>query len=299
MIRSQARAQAAIPALAPTPARRLPRLSGGVALSLGVLLLLTAAVLLADVLAPTDPTQINLRARLSPPLTADDSGVVQHWLGTDATGRDILSRLLHGGRVSLFLGAAATVLGLIVGAALGLVSGYARGWFDELIMYLVDVQLALPFLLLAVAVALVLGRSLAVLLALAAFSTWPLYARVVRGEVLSLREREFVVAARALGAGHGRILLLHLLPNLAAALLVLATINIGRIILLESALSFLGIGILPPNPSWGSMMNEGRDYLTNAPWLAAIPGAALIVLTLAIGALGDWLRDRLDVTTAR
>jgi len=158
------------------------------------------------------------------------------------------------------------------------------------------VQLSLPFLLLAVAVALVLGTSLSVLIFLAALATWPVYTRVVRGMVLSLREREFVIAARALGATNLHIMIRHLLPNLAAPLLVLATLSIGRIILLESGLSFLGIGVQPPTPSWGNMINEGREYLSTAWWLATMPGVALVVLTMTVGTIGDWLRDLMDIT---
>lgn len=275
------------------PQRRPRRLNLSVLLSVAVLVLMTASVLLADVLTPHRPEAINLRARLTPPLT-----LAEFPLGTDATGRDVLTRILHGGRVSLLVGVVSTLIGLALGTLLGIISGYFRGWLDEFIMYLVDVQLALPFVLLAVAVALVLGRSLPVLIGLAAISTWSLYARVIRGEVLSLREREFIVAARSLGAKDGYIMLRHMVPNLAGPLLVLGTLSVGRIILLESGLSFLGIGVQPPTPSWGGMINDGRDYLSSAWWLAALPGVALMLLVLAIGTLGDWLRDRLDVAVA-
>jgi peptide/nickel transport system permease protein len=203
-------------AAARAQARRPRRLNAAVVLSAAVLVVMTAAVLLADVLTPHRPETINLRARLTPPLT-----LTEHPLGTDATGRDVLTRILHGGRVSLLVGVVSTLIGLALGTLLGIISGYFRGWLDELIMYLVDVQLALPFVLLAVAVALVLGRSLPVLIGLAALSTWSLYARVIRGEVLSLREREFIVAARSLGAQDAYIMLRHMLPNLAGPLLVL------------------------------------------------------------------------------
>ncbi len=281
-------ASAPLPLTPPKP-RRLRR-HATVIISVAILTLLCAAALLADVLSPHRPETINLRVRLTAPLT-----LPEHPLGTDATGRDILSRILHGGRVSLTVGLLATAIGLVLGTLLGIISGYFRGWADEIIMYLVDVQFALPFVLLAVAVSLVLGRSLAVLIGLAALSTWSLYARVIRGEVLSLREREFVIAARSLGASDAYIMFHHLLPNLAGPLLVLGTLSIGRIILLESGLSFLGIGIQPPTPSWGGMINEGRDYLSSAWWLSTLPGIVLMTLVLVIGTLGDWLRDRLDV----
>jgi peptide/nickel transport system permease protein len=269
----------------------MARLPLSVVISALVLMLLVLAVLFADVITPLKPEAINLRARLAAPLT-----LAEHPLGTDATGRDILSRILHGGRVSLVVGMLAVGMGMVAGTVLGLISGYFRGWLDEVIMYLVDVQLALPFVLLAVAVSLVLGTSLIVLIGLAALSTWSLYARVIRGEVLSLREREFIAAARAIGASDEHIMRRHLLPNLIAPLLVLTTLGVGRIILLESGLSFLGIGVQPPTPSWGGMINDSRDYLSSAWWLSAMPGAALMLLVLALGTLGDWLRDRLDVT---
>lgn len=265
-----------------------------VKLSLVVLILITLAVSFAGAIAPHNPTTMNLRSRLAPPVW--QGGTREFSVGTDATGRDLLSRILHGGQVSLLVGGIATVIGLILGTFLGIVSGYSRSWLDQFIMYLVDVQLSLPYLLLAVAVALVLGTSLTVLIFLAALATWPVYTRVVRGVVLSLREREFVLASRAIGATNSHIMLHHLLPNLVAPILVLATLSIGRIILLESGLSFLGIGVQPPTPSWGNMINEGREYLSTAWWLATMPGVALVLLTMAVGTLGDWLRDLMDVT---
>jgi peptide/nickel transport system permease protein len=275
--------------------RPLPRwrrkLTPAVVISLIVLIGMTAMTLLADSIALHPPGAINLRYRLLEPFVNPDFP-----FGTDATGRDIFSRVVHGGRVSLLVSAAATVAGLALGTALGLVSGFVRGRVDSLIMYLVDVQLALPFILLAVAVALVLGTSLTVLIGLAALSTWPVYARVVRGIVLSLRSREFVVAAQALGATPLHIMWFHLIPNLISSLMVLAMLNVGRIILLESGLSFLGIGVQPPTPSWGNMINEGREYLSSAWWLSTMPGLALLLVTMAVGTLGDWLRDLMDVS---
>lgn len=270
-----------------------------VKLSVVLLVVLVTAVLLADVLAPHDPTSMNLRSRLQPPaFFVTESTSETFLLGTDAIGRDLLSRILYGGRVSLLVGGFATMLGLALGTVSGLVSGYLGGWVDEIIMYLVDVQLSLPFLLLAVAVALVLGTNLSVLIGLAALATWPLYARVVRGSVLSLRERDFVLAAQAVGGTRWYIIRRHLLPNLLAPVLVLATLSVGRIILLESGLSFLGIGIQPPTPSWGNMINEGREFLSTAWWVSTMPGIALVLLTMAVGIIGDWLRDVMDVSVS-
>ncbi len=262
-----------------------------------VLAVIVGLVVFANLVSPLDPNAINLRHRLQPPPWLSEAGSWEYPLGTDATGRDIFTRILYGGRISLLIGFVSTMIGMVVGTFLGVISGYVRGWADQFIMYLVDVQLSLPFILLAVAVALVLGRSLAVLIGIAALSTWPYYTRVVRGTVLSLRGREFFLAAWALGGSHWHIMTTHLLPNLLSPVFVLVTLNLNRIILLESGLSFLGIGVQPPTPSWGNMINEGRDYLNSAWWLAAMPGIALAILTVAIGTVGDWLRDVTDVVT--
>ncbi|MBK8023767.1 MAG: ABC transporter permease [Chloroflexi bacterium] len=272
----------------------LERSNLAVNLSILVLITLTFVVTTADILAPHDPNSMNLLNRLDPPVW--QGGSWEFPLGTDALGRDLLSRIFYGGRISLAIGGASSLLGLAIGTLLGLISGYARGWADHIIMYLVDVQLSLPFVLLAVAVALVLGTSLAVLIFMAALATWPVYTRVVRGIVLSLREREFVIASRAIGATNLHIMLRHIFPNMLAPLLVLITLSVGRIILLESGLSFLGIGVQPPTPSWGNMINEGREYLSTAWWIANMPGIALVLLTMAVGTIGDWLRDVSDVS---
>lgn len=281
------------------PARKRRRKLPGpfIIISVIVLLIIVGSAVLAPQLAPYDATQIDLRARLRPPAWMD-GGDMNHPLGTDATGRDILSRVLYGGRASLAIGVTACLLGMLIGTPLGIISGYARGAWDQVIMYLVDVQLSMPFLLLAIAVALVLGSSVPVLIGIAALSTWPYYARVVRGSVLALRDQEFVTSARALGARPWRIMLRHLLPSLVSPVIVLLTLNLGRIVLLESGLSFLGIGVRPPTPSWGNMIDDGRSYLNTAWWISVIPGVALMALTMAVGTIGDWLRDRADVTTA-
>lgn len=278
---------------------RLPRLfrkriPAYIVLSAVLLSGLVVAILGAEIIAPYEPNAMALANRLDPPLGLPGS-TPAHLLGTDATGRDILSRILYGGQISLQVGVIATALGALIGTTVGIVSGYFRGWLDATAMFLVDVQLSLPFLLLAIAVALVLGTSLSVLIGIAAFATWPAYTRVMRGVVLSLRQREYVVAARSLGAGNIHIMLRHILPGLAAPLLVLVTLNIGRLILLESSLSFLGIGIPPTTPSWGNMINEGREYLSTAWWISVMPGLALLMVTMTIGIIGDWLRDVLDV----
>lgn len=264
-------------------------------LSLAVIAVIVFCAIFAPWLSPTEFNAMAFSDRLSPPsLFTND--VSPYLLGTDHVGRDVFTRILYGARVSLLVGALATLIGLTVGMTLGIVSGYIGGYIDSFIMYLVDVQLSLPFLLLAIAIALVMGNSVPVLIGIAALAIWPQYARVCRAVVLSLRERDYVVAAHALGASSGHITLFHLLPGLVAPILVLATITVGRVILIESALSFLGIGIKPPTPSWGGMIDEGRDYLATAWWVSTMPGIALTLLIMAIGTVGDWLRDVLDPT---
>jgi peptide/nickel transport system permease protein len=186
-------------------------------------------------------------------------------------------------------------LGLLAGTALGVLAGYSRGVLDQTIMFLVDFQLSLPFILLAIVAAIALGNTIQVLIGLAALSTWPFYARVCRAMVLSLRERDYVMAARSVGARDSHIIRWHLLPNLLSPILVLLTLNIGRVVLLESGLSFLGIGIRPPTASWGNMIGEGREYISTAWWVAVVPGAMLVLLTVAVGTIGDWLSDLSDV----
>lgn len=274
-------------------ARRVPPRA---ALAGAIFLAIVVAAFAGPVLWSMDPTQTRLLARLQPPVFA--GGDWQHPLGTDPLGRDILSRLLHGARVSLLISMTATLVGGTVGTLSGLVAGFHAGKpIDHLITFLVDVQLALPFILLAIAAALVFGSSLPVLIVLGALATWPAYTRVARGVAISLREREFVLAARALGGHDVHLMLRHLLPNLAAPIAVLATLSLGNLILFESALGFLGIGIKPPAPSWGTMIGEGREYLSRAWWVATVPGMALVLVTVSVGVLGDTFRDRLDVRT--
>src|SRR5256885_447203 len=209
-------------------------------------------------------------------------------------GRDVASRLLHGARVSLVVGFSAVLLAGVVGVGLGLVSGWYRGWLDDLLMRLGDVQLAFPVLVLAVAVLAVLGASVMNLILVLGVTGWITYARIVRGEVLTLRERDFVAAARALGADDAWILRRHLLPNVLPPITVVATFSVARTIIAEASLSFLGLGIPAPEPSWGAMLDEGRHYITTGWWLALFPGLAILLLVLGINLVGDWLRDVLD-----
>ncbi|MFN8523998.1 MAG: ABC transporter permease [Chloroflexota bacterium] len=257
-----------------------------------VLLILVLAALLAPVISPADPTKTGFSTRVKPPaILGYDSAFL---LGSDNLGRDILSRLLHGGRVSLALAAAAVVGSAVLGVTVGLVAGYFGGRLDDVVMRVVDVQLSFPIIMLAIAVIAVVGTSLSALLGVLVLAGWVVYARTVRASVLTLRTLEYVQAARALGSGHVRIILRHILPNAQAPILVIATVQVATMILLESGLSFLGLGIQPPDPSWGSMLADGRDYLSNAWWLATMPGIAISLAVLGANLLGDGLRDILD-----
>ena len=257
---------------------------------------LTAAVVFIAVfgprLTPYDPLEQTLEARLRPPGFA--RGPHTHWLGTDNLGRDILSRVLAGARPSLAVGLSALAFAAVVGVPAGLASGYYRGRFDKIVMRLADIQLAFPAILLALAILAVAGPSNLNLIAVLALSLWVIFARVVRGEALSLRQREFIGAAVAMGAGDARIFRRHVFPNLAGTLLVLASVSLTRVILAEAALSFLGMGIQPPTPTWGGMISDGRAYLAVAWWVATMPGLVLTLAVIGFNLLGDYLRDRID-----
>ena len=251
------------------------------------------AALAAPWVAPASPTASDLASRLKPPAW-QEAAVPGRLLGTDLLGRDVLSRLIWGARVSLLIAVAATVLGATVGSLVGLVSGYHRGRVDSVVTKLVDIQLAFPFVLLAIAVIAVAGPSIPVLVVMLAIGAWVGHARIVRGLVLSLRERDYVQAALALGAGTPRILFRHLLPEILSVIVVLATFDVGRIIILESTLSFLGLGVQPPTPSWGSDLRDAAVYVRQAWWTATFPGLAIMVVVLGLNLVGDALRDALD-----
>jgi peptide/nickel transport system permease protein len=246
-------------------------------------------------IAPQDPTRQSLRARLKAP-TLEAADGKAHLLGTDHLGRDVLSRMLWGARVSLLVGFAAVGVGGLVGAGFGIVAGYRGGWADTIIMTLADAQLAFPFILLAIGIIAVLGPSFPTLIVVIGLSGWMSYARVLRSQVLVLRSREFVDAIHALGGSIPRVITRHILPNILSSLVVIATLELARSIVLEATLSFLGLGVQPPTPSWGGMIQEGREYLDSAWWISTGPGALLMLTSLAVSRTGDWLRDLLDPT---
>ena len=231
-------------------------------------------------------------AVLRPPLFF--GGDSSHIMGTDQIGRDIFTRILFGGRVSLMVAAVAISSGTIVGTALGIAAGYLGGITDEIIMRFVDMWIALPFILLALVIAIVLGQSFGVMFFLLALIAWVGFVRPIRGEVLSLREREYVQYARSSGASHIRVMMKHILPNVASTVLVLATMGAGGLVLAESVLSFLGVGIPAPTPTWGGMISDGRGYLEDAWWISTGPGIAILLLVVSLNFLGDWLRDHWD-----
>ncbi len=249
--------------------------------------------LLAPVLSPYDPIEQHIARRLTPPGWVAN-GTWNHPLGTDQLGRDILSRIIYGSRVSLLVGFLSVAISLPLGVLIGLAAGYFGGKLDDVMMRIADTQLAFPFILLAITIVGVLGPTPRNVILILGIGGWVVYARLIRGQVLSLKEKEFIEAARGLGLSHVRMLFLHIFPNTITPIIVVATFAVAQMILLESSLSFLGLGIQPPTPSWGGMLNEGRNYITLAWWLSTFPGAAIMLTVLGINFVGDWLRDVLD-----
>jgi peptide/nickel transport system permease protein len=258
-----------------------------------ILLGLIATALLSPYIVPHNPVRERLIDRLLPPAWAED-GEWRYLLGTDHLGRDLVSRIIYGSRVSLVVGFAAVAIGGALGVALGVAAGFLGGRTDEIVMAVADMQLAFPTILLAIAIIAVLGPSFINLVMVIGISGWVTYARIARGQVLSLREKEFVEAIRAQGGSQWRIVWRHILPNILPALIVVATLDLARTIILESTLSFLGLGIQPPTPSWGGMLSDGREYLLSAWWIATFPGVALMLTALSFNRLGDWIRDLTD-----
>jgi peptide/nickel transport system permease protein len=275
---------------------RLPRWIGRnrrTLLGAVVVVAVIASAVGARGLAPRDPLAQEIVARLEPPGWTDGEGWTA-WLGTDHVGRDILSRLLYGGRISLLVSLTSVAGSLAIGLVLGLVAGFYGGPLEALIMRVTDLQLAFPFILLALAIVALLGPSLANIIVVFTVTSWPIYARVVRGSVLALKEQDFVTAARALGRRDWGILGRHVAPNTVAPLTVIAFFEIARMIITEAALGFLGLGVQPPTATWGNMLADGRDYIRDAWWLSAFPGLAIMLMAAGVNLLGDGLRDVLD-----
>jgi peptide/nickel transport system permease protein len=255
--------------------------------AIALIAVFAACAILAPLFAPYDPLLQDLGSRLQPPSSA-------HWLGTDSLGRDIASRILYGARISLVIGIVVVASAGVVGTVIGLVAGYAGGLIDEALMRLTEVFLAFPALILAMAIAGALGPSLTNAIIAIAAVTWAVYARLTRGQILSLRRREFVEAARAIGASRRRILWYHLLPNVLAPLMIQASFDLGSSIIAAAGLSFIGFGAQPPTPEWGVMISEGRNYISTQPWLSLFPGLAILLAVGSFNLLGDGLRDAFD-----
>jgi peptide/nickel transport system permease protein len=254
----------------------------------GVTVAVVAAAAAAPWLAPADPLRSDFAASLLPPASPG------HPLGTDQLGRDLLARVLHGARLALFIGTCTVLATAVAGGLLGLVAGFVERWPSAVLMRIADVQLSFPFILLAMTINAIVGLGLRNIIISLSAAGWVVYARVVRGEVLSVKERDYVHAAAALGVGRPRLLFRHVLPNVAPSMIVVASLQFSQFIVAEAAISFLGFGVQPPTPAWGSMLAESRDFLYVAWWLAAFPGAALALTALGVNLLGDWLRDTLD-----
>lgn len=257
-----------------------------------ILIVAFLVAVFADYLSPHPPNEIALNLRLKPPVGF--GGTPTFWLGTDSLGRDVLSRIIYGARTSLTVGFAAVLISGLLGTTLGLIAGYFHGWTDNVISRVMDIQLAFPVIVFAIAAIAFLGPGLFNVIAVLGVAGWVTYGRMVRGETLSLVEREFVQAAMVVGAPTHRIITRHILPNVLTPILVVASFAVSSAIIAEATLSFLGLGVPPKVPSWGSMLSEGRDYIRDAWWLALFPGLAIVMVVLSINLLGDWLRDYLD-----
>ncbi|WP_240033930.1 ABC transporter permease [Planococcus salinus] len=258
-----------------------------------IVLFVFLVAVLAPVLAPHDPAAINAANMLKPPFWME-GGSTAHLLGTDNLGRDILSRIIYGSQISLLVGITSVVVAGIIGVTVGLIAGYYGGFIDNALMRLVDSFLAIPTILFALVILSVFGPSVITLIFVLGATNWVNYARLVRGEVLTIKERDFVRAAHSIGVKSNKIITRHLLPNVISSFIVISTLSVATTIILEASLSFLGLGVQPPTVSWGSILSDGRDYLATSWWLATFPGVAITITVLGIIFLGDWLRDVLD-----
>ncbi len=275
--------------------RRLPWLlrSPGALFGVPVVLLVGITALFAPYVTPHDPFEQDLSLRLQPPF-GEEGGELSRPLGTDQFGRDLFSRLILGGRASMVVGVSAVLLSALLGIPIGLIAGYTRGRVDEVMMAIADVQYSFPFLFLALVLSYLLGPSLHNTVLALGFAGWVTYARVTRGEVLSIRERDYILAARAIGCSTTRIVVRHILPQVVTPLIVVGTLQTAWMIVVEASLSYLGMGVQPPTPSWGNILAEGRLHMLNSWWYATFPGIAITVTVLGLNMLGDWLRDVLD-----
>ncbi|MBI2090879.1 MAG: ABC transporter permease [Deltaproteobacteria bacterium] len=269
------------------PLRQVP------VLPLAILLLLVLTALLAPVLAPGSPTEQNLGKRLLPPAWVG-GGSWDYPLGTDLFGRDILSRVIYGARISLMISMTAIGVGGLFGILVALPAGYLGGRVDMLLMRAVDVALSIPTILIGIVLAVTLGPSYEAVISVIVLFVWPRYARQVRGETLAIKQRDFIALAKIAGSSRARILIVHIFPNLVPTLLVLSSLQVGAAIIMEATLSFLGVGIPPPAPAWGVMVADGKDLVVSAWWVSLFPGIAILLTVLSLNLLGDWLRDRLD-----
>jgi peptide/nickel transport system permease protein len=267
--------------------RRLP------ILSIVILSLLGIAGIFAQWVSPQDPYAAVLQDRLDAPFWYPD-GSTEHILGVDHLGRDVLSRVIHGASVSLIISLSVISVSATVGTLLGMAAGYFGGWIDDIVMRIVELMISIPLLLIAMMAAMVYGSSLTLLVVVLSLFSWPGFARQVRAEVLRIRTTEYVLIAKMCGASNTRIFAKHLFPGVLNTVIVLATLLVGSVILSESILSFLGAGVPPPRPAWGSMVSEGRDFVTIAPWIMMFPGVAIFTTVLGFNFLGDWLRDYFD-----
>jgi peptide/nickel transport system permease protein len=279
---------------ASAPPVRRARMPALVVIALAWIAAMLAVALLAEVIRPYGITAMDLRARLTPPIGL--GGTVRHLLGTDELGRDVLSRLIVSIRISLLIAFGATVIAAVVGTTLGFLAAHFRGWVEQGVLMLIDFQASMPFLILALSVLAFFGNSLPLFIALMGLYGWERHARIARGLAISANAQGYAAAIRQLGARPLRIYLRHVLPNIAATLIVSATLSFPEVVLLESGLSFLGLGVQPPMTSLGNMVGYGREYLTRAPWILLAPSTAIVLTTLSVSLVGDWLRDRLDPT---
>ena len=268
-------------------------LKGAPVIPLFIIVVFALSAILADVITFHDAYKVNLPDRLIPPFW-QDGGTISHPLGTDPLGRDVLTRIIYGTRVSIIIAGAALTIGGGVGTLIGLTAGYYGGKIDTLLMRLADITLAFPLILFAILMVMVIGPSMMNVIVAISLVLWARYARVIRGEVLGLMQRDFIARARVSGASDWRIMIRHLLPNVMPTLIVLLTLQVGWVIIVEASLSFLGAGIPPPTPAWGSMLADGREYVSTAWWVTTAPGIAIMLVVLAFNLSGDWLRERLD-----